>query len=352
LGSLAESKFDSAFAGQSIDDFCGAYFVAPLDDRCLPYVEVPTGNHGQTLKFLPYGANFFGKVNVVLGDLNCDGVVEIITSPVCNYAPWVRVFDLAGNLLHQFLAFSSTFKGGVDVAVGDINADGKLDIAASMHCSGSQVKVFKNVLASGASLAVKTCFTLHSSLYPFGSGFKGGAVVELADLGACVTVSGVKKLDSTQFDGRCEIVVGNQAGLRATIKAYSYFGTSTTACLVRTFLPFDAAFRGGVSLDIGLIDGDLVPDLIVGSGCGGASQVQVLSGATTGLISTFAAFQSDDLLNFNAKLEVQACDADLDGIVECLLAARDFDGKSREIRRFDALTCDLIDVFFENYQAN
>jgi hypothetical protein len=137
--------------------------------------------------------------------------------------------------------------------------------------------------------------------------------------------------------------------MRSTVKAYSYFGTSTTATVVRTFLPFDVAFRGGLSLDVARVDGDLVPDIIVGAGRGGASQVQVLNGATTAVMTAFNAFGADESPNYNAKIDVDSQDADLDGIVDFLLAARDFDGKSREVRRFNALTGELVDAFFESY---
>jgi hypothetical protein len=250
----------------------------------------------------------------------------------------------------------------VDVAIGDVNGDHQNDIVTAMGYGGSQVKVFRNPTGTvpgtptpfnsaynfGTATTVATAF---SSFYPFGSTFKGGAVVELADMGKAVTVSGVKKLDSTQFDGRSEIVVANQAGMRSTVKAYTYFGTSTTATVVRTFLPLDTAFRGGLSLAVGRIDGDYVPDIIVGAGRGGASQVQVLDGVTGAVKTSFQAFGADETPNYNAKVDVKVQYADPDGIVDFLLAARDFDGKSREVRRFQPLTGELVDSFFENYSG-
>jgi uncharacterized protein YndB with AHSA1/START domain len=333
---------------ETSSDFCGAYFVATIDDRPLPTFTVEFASTGRMTRLLPYGPTYFGGIRVATGDLNGDGIEEIVTGPERNYAPWVRVFDQSGNLLHQFLAYSSSYKGGVDVAVGDVNGDGKLDIATSMLYGGNQVKTFKNVIPLGAATLPGTSFSSHSSFYPFGSSFKGGAVVEMADMGKPVTVSGVKKLDSTQLDGKVEVVVANGSGLRSTVKAYTYFGTSTTATLVRTFLPLDTAFRGGLSLDLGDVNGDLVPDVFVGAGKGGASQVQVLNGVTGGVLSSFQAFGADEF-NYNAKLEVEAQDIDLDGIVDFLLAAHDFDGKSREVRRFLPLTGELVDAFFQDY---
>jgi hypothetical protein len=153
----------------------------------------------------------------------------------------------------------------------------------------------------------------------------------------------------TGFDGKAEVVVANGSGMRSTVKAYTFYGTKTTAGLARTYLPFDTAFRGGLSLDLGDVDGDLRPDVIVGAGRGGASRLQVLRGDTGAVINSFQAFTAGDSAQFNAKMDVDSQDVDLDGIVDFLLAAHDLDGKSREVHRFNALTGELVDVFFENY---
>ena len=44
-------------------------------------------------------------------------------------APVVQVYDvLSGGLLRSFLAYGVNFRGGVNVAVGDVNDDGFDDI--------------------------------------------------------------------------------------------------------------------------------------------------------------------------------------------------------------------------------
>jgi hypothetical protein len=348
LSALSESAFDSIFQGNPIDDYFGAYFVAPLANTPLPVVEVQLARTGLTASLMPYGPTYFGGVSVATGDINGDGIDEIVTGPERNFAPWVRVFDQNGNMLHQFLAYGSSFKGGIDVALGDINGDGKLDIATSMLSGGNHVKTFKNVIPIGAAVLPKTSFSAHSNFKPFGDSFKGGAEVELADMGMPITVSGKKTLNPTQFDGKAEVIVANRAGMRSTVKTFAYFGTSSTATSVRTLLPMNSTFRGGLSLDVGDVNGDQVPDVIVGAGRGGASRVQILDGATGSVLNSFQAFGAEEF-NYNAHLDVEAQDADNDGIIDYLLAAHDFDGKSREIRRFQPLTGELVDAFFQDY---
>ena len=252
-------------------------------DKCncsIPAVHIVDSTTG-TVKtsFLAYEPSYRGGVRVATGDLNGDGIDEIVTAPGRNHSPLVKVFDQSGNLLYSFMPYAKTFKGGVNVAIGDINGDGKNDIVTAMSYNGNQVKVFRNT-SSAASLAF-TAFG--SSFTPFGTAFKGGAVVVAADLGQPKTVGKTKSLDSSVLDGKAEIIVGNGSGMRSTIKEFTYFGTSSTATLVRTLLPFSPTFRGGISLDVANLNDDgpigpagNIPDIIVAAGNGGNSQVQVM----------------------------------------------------------------------------
>src|SRR3990167_4722600 len=73
--------------------------------------------------FSAYGENFHGGVNVAAGDVNGDGIDEIVSAPSRGGTPQVRVFDGFGKVIFSpgFLAYSANFRGGVNVAVGDVN---------------------------------------------------------------------------------------------------------------------------------------------------------------------------------------------------------------------------------------
>ena len=55
--------------------------------------------------------------------LNDDRAFDaVIVGSDAGKAPWVQIIDAAsGAELHRFLAYSSAFRGGVDVALGDVN---------------------------------------------------------------------------------------------------------------------------------------------------------------------------------------------------------------------------------------
>ena len=78
--------------------------------------------------FLAYGIGFKGGVNVATGDVDGDGQQEIITAPMAGGGPHIRVFDKNGNLQSEFFAYEANFYGGVNVATGDVNNDKKDEI--------------------------------------------------------------------------------------------------------------------------------------------------------------------------------------------------------------------------------
>ena len=74
-------------------------------------------------EFLAYDGRFTGGVNVATGDLDGDGRAELITAPQGGGGPHVKIwkFDVSDNkfvLVNQFMAFAPSFTGGVNIASG------------------------------------------------------------------------------------------------------------------------------------------------------------------------------------------------------------------------------------------
>jgi hypothetical protein len=83
------------------------------------------------------------------GAVDGDGRADIITGAGAGGSPRVRVFSGAGGaVLSEFLAFDPGFTGGVHVAAGDLDRDGRADVitvagpgggpdARAFHISGN-----------------------------------------------------------------------------------------------------------------------------------------------------------------------------------------------------------------------
>jgi len=189
-------------------------------------------------QFAPYGNTFQGGVRIATGDLTGDGVDEIVTASGWSIVAQVRVYDQNGVLLTSFLPYGSTFKGGVQIAVADVTGDGVNDIITVPSWGPSEVKVFQNMLVGG----LPTFDALHPYRHflAFPSSFIGGAVVAAADMGSTPVPNG--PLGNT-LDQRAEIVVGSGAGMKATVKVFDVSGmTVPTPTVVptaaRRFTPF------------------------------------------------------------------------------------------------------------------
>src|SRR4029453_15207956 len=56
-------------------------------------VTVNSGANNDTISFMAYPSSFMGGVRVAVGDVNGDGVADIITAPGAGSTPHVKVFD-------------------------------------------------------------------------------------------------------------------------------------------------------------------------------------------------------------------------------------------------------------------
>ncbi len=122
------------------------YVVAVPSAGTGPQVRVLDKTGTLISQFFAYESGFWGGVNITVGDLGGDGIDEIIVGPGRGREPQVRIYNYRGTLINQFLAFDRTFTGGVNVAVGDI--DGSLPaeiIVAPASAAQGTVKVFSYV---------------------------------------------------------------------------------------------------------------------------------------------------------------------------------------------------------------
>ena len=125
-------------------------------------------------------------MRLATGDMDGDGVDEIITAPGRGRAPEIRVFTQDGIELTQFrtMAYTTKFTGGVEVAVGDVNGDGKNDIVTVHIRPASQRSKSSSTITTRQ---IRLADPIHNSpdkqFDVFTKKFQGGADVILADVG-------------------------------------------------------------------------------------------------------------------------------------------------------------------------
>lgn len=135
-----------------------------------PHVRLLRSNGTEIGGFYAYSPNFQGGVNVAAGDVDGDGIDEIITGTASG-SPHVRILKTNGTEVGGFYAFSPSFTGGVNVAAVDIDGDNMDEIIVGAGAGGSpHVRVLK---PNGTEV---------TSFYAYSPDFHGGVDVSGGDV--------------------------------------------------------------------------------------------------------------------------------------------------------------------------
>lgn len=190
-----------------------------------PNVRVMDQDEHPLVGFFAYDNHFSGGVDVAAGDVDGDGIDEIITSAGAGGGPQVRVFNSKGKALRTWYAYDQSFKGGVYVTATDINGDGKDEIITGPGEGGRpQVRVFN---LDGRPLY---------QFLAYDSTFTGGVDVAARPATA---------------DQKARIITAPGPGGSPEIRVFRADGG-----LVNKFFAYDTGFSGGVRVDVANIDTD------------------------------------------------------------------------------------------------
>lgn len=119
---------------------------------------------------LPYGQSVKSSPEMAYGKFTNDDERQLIVSPSAGSSPHVKVFNKTGDLISSFMAYDNGFTGGTTVAAGDVDGDG-LDeiITGTGGGNSSHVKILK---INGEEVA-------NFFAYP---GYNTGAIVAAGDV--------------------------------------------------------------------------------------------------------------------------------------------------------------------------
>lgn len=236
-----------------------------------PFVRLLANNGSMVSSFLAFAANFKGGVEAAAGDVDADGKLEIVVAPESGYSPVVRIFDLDGGLKKEFLAYNQDFKNGLNILVGDIDGDKKNEIVTAPHKGlMPKIKIFDG---QGK---------LKKELLAYAPTFTGGVNISLADL---------------DNNGQLDIITGAGEGGGPHVQAYNYQGDKLTS-----FMAYAANFTGGIEVFGIDWNKDGYTDIITAAGPGGGPHVKIFD-RWGGLLGQFFAMAASFTSGINIAVK-------------------------------------------------
>jgi hypothetical protein len=252
---------------------------SPGSDSLVTVYDQATNQQKFTVAPFP---GFTGGVNVAVGDVNGDGTVDIIAGAGFGGAPIIKVYSgVDGSFLKQFVIGDEWSRAGASVAAADYDQDGVADILVG-------------TMRNGAPLV---------QAIRFSDGVVIKAVAPFAGATGVTVATG-----DVNSDGKADIIVGSGPGIASQVNIYD--GSNTT--LIRSHNPFESTFLGGVLVASGDMNGDGKADVIAAAGVTGGPRVTVFKGSDGTVISNFFAYD----FSLRDGVRVTALDSNLNGSLE------------------------------------
>jgi hypothetical protein len=207
------------------------------------------------VSFFAYDLGFIGGLYAACGDLDGDGVPEIILGVDAGGAPHLRALRYTPGTpsnvtpLIEAFVYDLGFRGGVRVAAGNLDGGDRDSIViAAGPGGGPHVRALR---WDGSQLVDQAGF------FVYDGGFLGGIFVAAGDV---------------LGDARAEIITAADAGGGPHVRVFTGTGDDTGT----SFLAYPAGFTGGVRVAAGLVGGTRT--IVTGTGAGGAAQVGLFTG--------------------------------------------------------------------------
>ena len=239
-------------------------------------IQVIDGASGSVIATLnPFEIGFLGGAYVTAGDITGDDIAEIVVTPDQTGGPRVVVFQFDGGTssFNQTASFfgidDPNFRGGVRAGIGDVNGDGIGDIiVAAGFGGGPRVAVFNGMTIGGSNTPTR----LIPDFFAFDPNLRDGTYVAGGDINA----DGFADIVTAAGPGggpRVQVLSG-----KAAIDAGGVnFGSGS---VLANFFAGDPNTRDGVRVATKNLDGDINADIVTGAGMSVGSRTQTFLGSS------------------------------------------------------------------------
>ena len=308
-------------------------FATAADAGGGPMVTVNYSD-GHTNSFFAYDQNFTGGVRIAMGDINGDGVSDLVTATGIGGGPHIKIWDLRTGTPMQvasFFAFESNFTGGLYIACGNLNGDVNPNtgivyddiIVGAGPGGGPRITAF-----AGAQAFAINQSTVLVNFFAYAPQFTGGVTVAAAD---------------RTGDGIDEIVTGAGFGGGPNVTVFQLQQTAPgqfNQIVIQNFFVFDTTFTGGIYVAGGSFTNSTYDDIFVGTGPGTKATVAVAFGAPSGGIHYLNPFG-----NFTGGVRVGIASSTRAGTSPNYLMAAAGPGGGPQVNLYDTNFA-LVDKFF------
>ncbi|MCX7779017.1 MAG: endolytic transglycosylase MltG [Patescibacteria group bacterium] len=282
------------------------YIITASGKGSSPLVKIFTPTGVLTGEFYAYQKDFKGGVSLTSGDVDGDGLEEIITGPGQGGGPHLKIFNQKGNLKGHFFAYDKNFKNGISVAAGDLDGYSQDEIVVAPQKGTAKLKVFDK---DG---------NLLSAFFPYQPNFNGGVSVAVGDLNG---------------DGRKEIITGPGQGGGPQVRIFDLKGR-----IIGQFFAFHEKFKGGINVEAGDLDGDGLDEIVVSIASRASPYLRIFDRFGY-LKGQFLAYQPDFYQGVTLSVSV------IDQTKKARIVTAPFRGGGPQVRIFD-LEGNVLGQFF------
>ncbi len=133
-------------SGELLAELAGEEIIAAPGWGSAPEVQIFGADGRFIKKFLGYDKSFRGGVNVSLGNIDDDEQEEIVLGAGFTGGPHVRIFSGEGNLKDQFFSFDQGSRSGTLVGVGKfIGGENKIVAMPNKTAPGGRTDLYKYI---------------------------------------------------------------------------------------------------------------------------------------------------------------------------------------------------------------